>query len=110
MITPLTLHDVVTVRRRVQTGEDPFGEPIYEDQQVPHRAEVWPLDSSENVAAGQQVTTRFRLVLGPEAEDVTPADAVTWRGRSYEIQGSVEPLSVRGEIHHFEAVVQRVSG
>lgn len=106
----MILYDRVTVTRRVKIGEDPFGDPIYEDQEVPYRAEVRPLSSEENVAAGQQVTTRFRVFLAPDADDVTPADALTWRGRAYEIQGSVEPHSINGRLHHFEAVVQRVTG
>lgn len=106
----MILHDRVTVLRRVKVGEDAMGEPIYEDQLIPYRAEVRPLGSDENVAAGQQVTTRFKVFLSRRAEDVTPADALTWRGRSYEIQGSVEPHTINGRLHHFEAVVQRVSG
>lgn len=106
----MILRDRVNVDRRVKVGEDAMGEPSYEDQEVPYRAEVWPLSSSENVATGQQVTTRFRIVLGPDATDVTAADAIAWRGRQYEVEGNVEPHLVMGRLHHHELVAHRVAG
>ncbi len=106
----MILHDKVSVLQRAIVGYDKYGDALYGNVQVPHRAEVRPLASTENVTAGAQVTTRFRIFLGPRADDVTPADALTWRGRDYEIEGAVEPHSDHGRLHHFEAVVKRVTG
>lgn len=106
----MILSDRVTVKRREQTGEDDYGLPIYDDVETIYPAEVRPLSSTETVAAGQQVTTRFRVFLPPSAVDVTPSDALRWRERDYEAEGSVEPHLARGRLHHFEAVMKRVTG
>lgn len=105
----MILRDVVTVIRRVDTGRrDSRGNRIYEDVPVPYRAEVRPLTSQENPASGGlTVTTRLRVFLAPSATDITPSDALTWRGVDYEVEGDVEPHTIGGRLHHFEAVVKR---
>lgn len=104
----MILKDKVTVLRRVMVGRDERGNAIYEDVEVPYRAEVRPLTSQENPASGGvTVTTRHRVFLGRSAQSIAPTDALTWRGVKYEVQGDIEPHTIGGRLHHYEAIVVR---
>lgn len=107
----MILHDRVGVIERTETGYDQLGNPIYEDVETLFPAEVRPLDSSETVNAASQVQTRYRVFLLPAALGLlTSGGAITWRGKSYEIEGDVEPHTLRGRVHHVELIARRTSG
>ncbi len=53
----------------------------------PYAAEVRPLGSQEPIEG--PVSTRYRVFLPASATDITPADAVRWRGMTLELQGEV---------------------
>lgn len=107
----MILYDRVGVITREVTGYDDYGNPITEDVETLFPAEVRPLDSSETVAGRSQVQSWYRMFLPPAALDViTSASALAWRGRTYEVDGDVEPHSLRGRVHHVELIAHRVSG
>lgn len=105
----MLFRDKISVVTRVKTGEDKYGVPVYEETTVDHRAEVRPISSEENTAGAQQVITRYRLFVGPRVE-LDPTSAITWRGAEYEIAGGIEPHTQGGRLHHFEAIMERVTG
>jgi hypothetical protein len=105
------LYDRVTVVQRELTGYDDYGNPVYSDVETVFPAEVRPLESSETVAGRTQVQTWFRMFLPVAALDsLSSGGAIGWRGKSYEIEGDVEPHSLRGRVHHVELIAKRVSG
>ena len=71
-----------------QTGEDPFGDPIYSPAtDVPNVPAWWePAGSSEDLASAAQVTRSYWLYT--EDTRITAADAVTLHG----------PVDVRAEL------------
>lgn len=106
----MIFHDHVETIERVDTGRyDGYGNPIFENQRVKYRAEVQPLSTTETVTVGQQVETRYRLFL-PANTTLNATGAVHWEGKTYEVQGDVEPHKVIGRLHHYEATIRRVSG
>lgn len=106
----MIFHDRVETVTRAETGEfDDYGNPIVSEVRVTHRAEVQPLSSSENVAAGQLVETRYRAFLGPNVV-LDPTGAIYWDGKKYEVDGDVENHKILGRLHHKEFVMHRVTG
>ena len=106
----MIFHDRIETIERVETGEyDDYGNPIVEERRVKYRAEVQPLSTTETVAVGQQVETRYRLFLPPNTT-LNATGAVWWEGKSYEVQGDIEPHKLVGRVHHYEATIQRVTG
>lgn len=107
----MILHDrIETVDRIAVPGEfDQYGNQVTVETRSRHRAEVQPLSSAENVVAGQQVQTRYRVFL-PVSSTLTATSAVYWDGVKYEIEGDVELHKLIGRPHHKEAVLSRVSG
>jgi hypothetical protein len=105
------LRDRVTVVERVHVGYDDYGNPVHEDVETEWPAEVFPLSSSETVAGRSQVESRYRVFLPPGALDVlSSGGAIGYRGKDYEIEGDVEPHTLRGRLHHVELIAHRVSG
>lgn len=105
----IPLHDTVLLVKRVQTGTNQYGQPVYSVVETPCPAEVRPLGGDEAIAAAQQVITRFRVFLPPTTV-LAATDAIKWRGIRYELAGDVEPHTFRGQVHHFEVLVERVTG
>lgn len=107
----MILHDRVSVTERELTGYDAYGNPVYSDVVTEWPAEVRPLGSSETVDAASQVQTRYRVFLPAAALDVlSSGGAIGYRGKSYEIEGDVEPHALRGRVHHVELIAHRVAG
>ena len=75
---------------------------------------VWgdltPLKSEEYTDTGQQVVTRYRVHLSVGAAPIRATDAIVVDGLKYGIKGDPEPHRLRGRLHHFEAIVERVQG
>lgn len=106
----MIFHDRVRVLRRVLVGYDAHGNPRYQDQEHPYRAEVRPLSTKDSSdPASSTVITRFRVFLPASASGLVGTDALTWRGASYEIEGTVEPHTINGRLHHYEVLVKRAS-
>lgn len=106
----MILHDRIETITRGETGEyDDYGNPVVSEVRSSHRAEVQPLSSSENVAAGQQVQTRYRVFLS-SSSTLDASGAVYWNDVEYEIEGDVEVHKLLGRPHHKEAVLHRVTG
>lgn len=70
---------------------------------------VQPQKSDEQVADAQRVVTRWRIFLGPYA-DLEPTDRVVFDERTFEVDGDVEAHRMTSEVHHFEALLKRVTG
>lgn len=107
----MILHDRVGVVTRTATGYDDFGNPVYSDVETLFPAEVRPLSSSETVDAASQVRSRYRVFLPANALDVlSSGSAITWHAKTYEVEGDVEPHTLKGRVHHVELIAHRVSG
>lgn len=105
--------EAVTRRRRVQTGEDRYGAPIYEpvDEVLPGRALFDPGGSREPVEVGREpVVTNPKLFFRNQWPDITSDDVLIVRGREYTVQG--DPADWRNERDFGGLVVelQKASG
>lgn len=106
----MIFHDRIETIVKVETGEfDAYGNPVTEEVRTNHRAEVQPLNSSETVAVGQRVETRYRAYLPPSVV-LDPSGAIYWDGKGYEVEGDVETHKLLGRLHHKELVMHRVTG
>lgn len=80
----------VTRRREQQTGEDRYGDPIYEtvDTVLPERAGFDPGGTREPVGVGrEQVVTEPKLYFLKQHPDLTTEDQVIVRGLVFDIEG-----------------------
>lgn len=101
----MRLRDRVTLA--IGGGRDTRGNPIPYVDHGPYRAEVQPLNSAESVAAGvPPLSTYYRLVLEPAGQILTSTSRVKWRGRTFAVDGDVEPHTVRGRLHHLEVTLR----
>lgn len=73
-------------------------------------AAVQPINSDQNMAAQNQVITRFRMFLARSAPEVDNSTPVTWRGKDYMVVGAAEPHTINGRLSHYEYVMERVTG
>jgi hypothetical protein len=103
----MILRDRITVVRRVVIGRDRYGNDVLQDPEHTYAAEIRPRGSQEPIEG--PFTTRYRVFLPASADDVTPADAVRWRGATLKLQGDVEPHTFGGRLHHFEVIAQRTT-
>ncbi|WP_422748595.1 hypothetical protein ACN27E_09760 [Mycobacterium sp. WMMD1722] len=92
--------------------EDAHGNAVTEPREATVRAEVVALDTDATVAANAEfVITRYRAVLAPTVD--LPADVgaavIHWGGVAYLVDGSVERHVLRGRLHHYEAILKRVT-
>lgn len=98
------------VKERYDTGDrDDYGRPIYAYRETTVWGDLTPLASEEYTEAAQQVVTRYRLHL-PVGAPVVGTDEVVVDGLTYGVKGDAEPHRLRGRLHHYEAIVERVTG
>lgn len=103
----MIFHDRVTLSTSVVVGTDAHGNDEYEwiDQTVP--ADVWPLNTDQKIGEGSlTVIQRYQVAMSRLA-DFNPDDAqlrITWQGRQFDVEGSIEKHMVRGRLHHYEAI------
>lgn len=83
----LPFADPVTLHGREVTGQDQYGDDIYADQDCNVRGVFVPGGSVELIQGQATVITRPRVFL-PAGTDVTAVDAVTVRGRRYDVDGT----------------------
>ena len=111
----LPLGEPVTILRRVQTGTDRYGKPVYDwpepGVEVP-RCAVSPRMSEEPAQVGrEQVITGLTVYLPPGTE-IEPYDRLRVRGRVYEVVG--EPGEWRnpysGRSVGVQVAIKRVEG
>lgn len=88
---------------------DEYGNPITVETRISINADVQPLSTTENVTAGQQVVTRYRVVTGNN-QGIQATDAIYWDGKEYQVEGDVEAHKLMGRNHHKEMVISRVTG
>ena len=100
--------------RGEMTGKDGHGNPIYgPDELVPMYGELRPLTGEEKGAGNNRdiVVTRFRVFLPPTGGDQLGAfDKLTVMGLDYNVVGVPEPHHISGRVHHYEVIVERVTG
>ncbi|GAB7039706.1 MULTISPECIES: phage head completion protein [Catenuloplanes] len=72
------------------------------------RASVQPASSTEDVVDEQRTVTRWRVWL-PRTADLLATDRIEWDGQTYEVEGDVEHWKDRGQLHHLEAVMIKVT-
>ena len=104
----------LVILRRSEVGEDDLGIPIYGTTETTVRGELVPLSGEESTAAQQQVVTRFRAFLPPSCGGLgapEPTDALKDpEGLKYEVKGQPEPHRLGGRVHHWELIVERITG
>lgn len=102
----MIFHDRVHII--VSGGRDPKGNPLPDIAKGPYPAQVNPIRSSESVERGAlPLTSFYRLVIGKTAGKLlTYTSKVTWNGRTFMVQGDVEPWKVNNRLHHFEATLK----
>lgn len=103
----MIFHDTVTLSTSVKIGEDAYGNDEYEwiDQTVP--ADVWPLNTDQKLDQGKlTVVQRYQMVMSRTAtfDLKDPTMRITWQGRQFDVEGSIEKHMVRGRLHHYEAI------
>lgn len=110
----MLLSDTVT-RRRAPLVAGPYGNSQRDwpnATSVTYPAEVQPVSSTEDVVNQQRTVTRWRMFLGPAA-DLEATDRIEWDDGTgvgtYEVDGQVEGWKRRGQPHHLEAVLMRVT-
>lgn len=106
----MIFHETCDVITKVRGARDDLGIPSTTTTSKTARCELTPLAGAETIdPSTDRVTTRLRVFL-PAGTQVTPADQITWRGTTFEVQGSVEVHIQRGRVHHLECIVAEVSG
>lgn len=103
----MIFHDTVILQTTIVTGTDDWGNDIIDfvDQTVP--ADVWPLDTDQKLDQGRLVVVqRYQLAMSRTAtfdpDDTTMR--ITWQGRQFDVEGSIEQHMIRGRLHHYEAI------
>ena len=94
------------------SGEyDDFGnEIVLPPQSVTFRGELRPLTGAEtDNGTRDMVITRFRLFY-PRKRTMTATSTVTVSGVEYKVVGEPEPHSIGGRLHHYEVLLERVTG
>ncbi len=66
--------------------------------------EMNQIDSVE-MPIDNTVTSRCRIVVGPQC--AAASSRVLWRGQYFEVEGNPEMHTVRGRVHHYEAIVKK---
>ena len=103
----MIFHDSVTLETTVVVGEDDWGNEIIDFQSQTVPADVWPLDTDQKLDQGRLVVVqRYQLAMSRTAT-FNPDDAtmrITWQGRLFDVEGSIEHHMIRGRLHHYEAI------
>lgn len=104
----------LTILRRGQVDTDAMGSPIYANTETPIKGELIPMQGDEFSAAQAQVITRFRVLLPASYGGLglpLASDAIKDpEGFKYEMKGKPEAHRLNGRLHHWEVVVERVTG
>jgi hypothetical protein len=109
---PGIMCQTVTGQRRVQTGDNRYGNPVYESEEVDlPGCSFQPLDNTLETHDDQdQVTSRWKL-YAPPSIDLTSLDYITVNGVLYEFDGQVMVWpGPTGIPHHAEAFLKLVEG
>lgn len=106
----MAYHDEA-VRQRATATTDRYGNSVQDwtaPAEVTITCTIQPADSRENVVDRDTVVTRYRLFCAPDT-DITSADRLVWRGRTFEVDGDLEEHSRKSTPHHREAFLRGVS-
>lgn len=107
----MRLRDTATILRATATGGGYAGETGEPDWTAPTETEVaCSIQPGSSVEQGQDRETVVADWVGffPAGTDLTNADRVSWRGRTFTVDGEVG-LWVHGSSeHHLEAPLKRV--
>ena len=77
---------------------------------VTFRGELRPLTGAEtDNGTRDTVVTRFRLFF-PRHVTLTATSTVAVAGTDYKIVGEPEPHSIGGRVHHYEVLLERITG
>lgn len=109
---PSIMCQTITGQRRVQTGENRYGNPIYTTEEVTLTGcSFQPTDDTQETHDAQdQVVSRWKL-FAPPTTDLTSLDYVTVAGANYEFDGQVMLWpGPDGQPHHVEAYLKLVEG
>lgn len=110
MINLRGLTETVTLHMPgTQTGTSDYGDPIYGDTTKDVKAQVIPLDSTEDEILRDTRIQRFNVYLSPDVS-VSGLGWLAWRSKHLEI--ITEPLTyyVRGVAHHIEIQCREALG
>lgn len=104
--------ETVTLHKREIVGEDDYGNDVIAETATPvPGVPVWPRTSAETVQARDQVVDGLWALL-PAEHDPSAVDAVTVRGRRYEVDGEpgrlLSPLT--GTDAGYQVALRRVTG
>lgn len=112
----MILHDTVRLVWYVPVvppQEDSHGNAITTPKVATVPAEVIALDTDATVSAGMElVITRYRVVFAATVDLPADPGAVKflWKEVAYAVDGSIERHTIRGRLHHYEAIIKRVTG
>lgn len=100
--------------RKVMTGRNAHGQPIYEDQVQPpiYGASLQGIDTTEpNDGMSFRVTTDMILYV-PPGTNVLALDKMTVRGKTYEVQGEAvgQVSAFTGTAAHLPVKLKRITG
>ena len=111
VLTVNTGGQTIVIVRRVESGRDSHGNPVYAVTRTPvGGCSVQPLTSNEQLAAGAQVHGRWRL-FAPAGLNLDGIDAIEANGRTYEIDGEAQEWpDLEGRADHVETFLRRVTG
>jgi SPP1 family predicted phage head-tail adaptor len=94
---------------RTGGGTDSNGNPI-PAVDVAIRAEFAPLTAEESYSAGRTPSSVSYRMVFMWPDQLKAATAVTWRGKLYQFVGPSMLHTIRGQVHHQEAVISRTTG
>lgn len=107
----IPLHDKVQLVYEVATGErDSRGNPITESVDVMIPAEVQALSSSD--APDTTLLARYKIILAPVVGLPTTgwqSMAIHWRDLDLDVDGTIDTITVRGRVHHYELTTKRLA-
>jgi hypothetical protein len=101
----------ITLVRRVESGRDAHGNPVYtQTRSTVGGCSVQPLTSSEQLAGNVQVQGRWRL-FAPAGLDLDGIDAIESGGLTFEVDGEAQEWpDLAGRRDHVEVFLRRVTG
>jgi hypothetical protein len=103
----MILREAATLR--TGGGTDSNGNPI-PTVDNPIRAEFTPLTAEESQALGRTPSSVSYRMIFVWPTVLAAATAVTWRGKLYAFVGPSMLHTIRGQLHHQEAIITRATG
>jgi hypothetical protein len=101
----------ITLVRRIQSGEDAYGQDTWTEQQIAvSGCAVQPVSTNEQLGNVDRVLSRWKL-FAPGDTVIEPTDKVVLDGQPYEVDGAAQVWpDINGQPHHVEVYLREVLG